>query len=173
MAHRQWFGIATLAAVSLAGCASTIPSPSPTATRPPSPTPSLVVTRGCVASDFKVGNGASGAYQGDAVYSMALLNMSGAGCALNGAPPITLTLESGAQESVALGDAASMAVDIGPGQILQIMVGTPGNCATPGIRHAASSLTVLLPGGSLIDHAVNLDTECGTPSVLIFTAVNR
>ena len=27
MAHRQWFGIATLAAACLAGCASTIPSP--------------------------------------------------------------------------------------------------------------------------------------------------
>ena len=173
MAHRKWFGTGTLAAVVLAGCASTTPAPSPTAKRSPSLTPSPVVTRRCFASDFRVGKGASGAYQGDAVYSVALLNVAGAACTLSGAPPMTLTLQSGAQEPVGLGDSASMAVDIGPGQILQIMVGSPGNCATPNTRQEASSLTVLLPGGSLTDHTVKLDTACGFPSVLIFTAVSR
>ena len=83
-----------------------------------------------------------------------------------------LILQSGAQEPVALADAASMAVDIGPGQILQIMVGTPGSCANLGVARPASSLMVNLLGGSLIDHAVNLDMQCGTPSVLIFTPVD-
>jgi Protein of unknown function (DUF4232) len=169
-------GVLTLGACNIiqAPSASSVQSPSVATLKavPYTPTPSLVVTRGCVASDFKVGNGASGAYQGDAVYSMALLNNSGIACSLNGAPPITLTMQSGAQALVALGDASSMAVDVAPGQILHIMVGAPGSCANPGVAQPASSISVNLPGGSVTDQSVNLDLECGTPTVLIFAAVD-
>lgn len=172
MAHRERIGIVvTLVALSLAGCESTIVDSRPTATMP-SLTPSLV-TRGCLASDFKVGNGASGAYQGDAVWSMALRNVSGVACTLNGAPPMTLTLQSGAQEQVALGDASIYeGIDVGPGQILHIMVGSPGYCTNPTTSSPASSLTVDLPGGRITDNGVNLYVRCGAPSVLIFTPVD-
>src|ERR1700674_3968352 len=151
MAHRETFGIvATVAIFTLASCASTIVPPSATARTSPSPTLPPVVTRGCVASDFKVGNGGSGAYQGDAVYSMVLLNISGIACAVNGAPPITLTLQSGAHEHIALGDPATYeGVDVGPGQILHIMIGSPGSYANPRTPLPATSLTADLPGGSL------------------------
>jgi Protein of unknown function (DUF4232) len=173
VAHRERIGIvATLVALTLAGCESTIVHSKPTATMVLSPTPSLV-TRGCLASDFKVGTGASGAYQGDAVWSMALRNVSGIACTLNEAPRMTLTLQSGAQEPVTLGDASIYeAVDVGPGQILHIMVGSPGNCANPSTSPPASSLTVDLPGGRVIDNGVNLYVRCGAPSVLIFTPVD-
>jgi hypothetical protein len=173
VAHRERVGIvATLVALSLAGCESTIVHSKPTATMPPSPTPSLV-TRGCLASDFKVGNGASGASQGDAVWSMALRNGSGIACTLNGAPPMTLTLQSGVQEQVALGDASIYeGVEVAPGQILHIMVGSPGYCANPSTSPPASGLTVDLPGGRVIDNGVNLYVRCGAPSVLVFTPVD-
>ena len=83
MAHRERFGVvATLAALALASCASAIVPHTPTARTSTALTLPPVVTQGCVASDFKVGNGGSGAYQGDAVYSMVLLNISGIACAV-------------------------------------------------------------------------------------------
>jgi len=133
-------------------------------------TPTVAVTTGCVASDFQLEAGSSGAYQADAVYSMVLLNGSGQACALQGAPPMTLTLESGSHESVSLGAAASEVVDIGPGQLLRIMIGSPGSCPGSGGPKLASGLSAGLPGGSLTDTAISLDVECGVPSVVIFTA---
>jgi hypothetical protein len=173
MAHRESVGIvATLAALSLAGCGPTIVHPMPTATTSPSPTPYLV-TRGCIASNFEVGSGGAGAYQGDAVYSMVLDNISGLACVVSAAPHMTITLQSGVQEQVALGDISTFAgVDVGPGQILHIMIGSPGDCANPSTALPASSLTVNLPGGSLTDKRVNLDVRCGVPTVLIFTPVD-
>lgn len=172
MAHRETFGIvATLALLILAGCASTSVPPNQTARTSISPSPA--VARGCVASDFTVGNGDSGAYQGYAVYSMVLLNISGVACDLNAAPPMTLTLESGAHEHIALGDPAIYeSVDVGSSQILHIMIGSPGSCANPSTSPPAATLTVDLPGGSLVDNRLDLNVLCGAPRVLIFTPVD-
>ena len=172
VAHRKTFGIvATLALLTLASCASTSVPPSRTARTSISPSPA--VARGCVASDFKVGHGGSGAYQGYAVYSMVLLNISGVGCDVNEAPPMTLTLESGAHEHISLGDPAIYeGVDIGSGQILHIMIGSPGSCTNPRTPPPAASLTVDLPGGSVVDNRLNLNVLCGAPRVLIFTPVD-
>jgi hypothetical protein len=139
---------------------------------PPATTPSLAVTRGCLATDFEVGAGATGAYQGEAVYSMVLRNVSGVACSLSGAPAMTLSLQAGAPVPVSLGDAASEGVDVGPGQILHIMIGVPGPCSNPTASQPASSITVSLPEGSLVDKGVSLNLECGPPNVLIFTPVD-
>ena len=172
MGHGETFGIvATLALLTLVSCASTSVPPSRTARTSISPAP--VDARGCVASDFKVGNGSTGAYQGYAVYSMVLLNISGVDCAVNGAPPMTLMLRSGAHEHVALGNPAIYeGVLVGRGQLLHVMVGSPGSCANPNASLPAASLTVDLPGGSLVDNRLNLDVVCGAPRVLIFTPVD-
>ena len=172
MAHRETFGIvATLALLTLASCASTSEPASRTARTSISPSPA--VARGCVAGDFKVGQGGSGAYQGYAVYSMVLLNISGIACDVNAAPPMTLTLEFGRHEHIALGDPAIYeGVDVGSGQILHIMIGSPGSCANPSTSPPAASLTVDLPGGSVVDNRLDLNVLCGAPRVLIFTPVD-
>lgn len=107
------------------------------------------------------------------MYSMVLHNISGLACAVNAPPQMTITLQSGVQEQVAVGNISTyVGVDVGPGQILHIMIGSPGYCANPSNALPASSLTVNLPGGSLTDKRVNLDVRCGVPTVLIFTPVD-
>lgn len=168
MASRRRIGIVgAFAAGCLAACSPADAHPAATPTRSPT------TTTECMAGDFKVGNGGGGAYQGDAVYSMVLLNISGAACVVNAAPSMTVTLQSGAAEQVMLGNPAPYhGVTVGPGQILHVMIGTSAFCSNPSTPQAASSLTVDLPGGSLVDNGAMLNLECGAPNVLIFTPVD-
>ena len=86
---------------------------------------------------------------------------------------MTLTLQSGAHEQVAPGDPATYdGIDVGPGQIIHIVIGTPGYCANPSTTLRAASLTVDLPGGDLVDNRLNSYSVCGVPGVLIFTPVD-
>lgn len=165
MAHPSRHTIVlALTALCLAGCTSGHPSRTEAT--------SARATRECVAGDFKISSGASGAYQGDASYSIVLRNVSGISCALIGAPPMTVSLLSGAEEQVTLGSAAVESLDVGADQVLQVMIGSPGSCTNISPPKPASTLVMRLPGETPIVSAIRLDVQCGAPIVLIFGSFN-
>ena len=136
----------------------------------PSPPPAAVA---CATPTVQLSSHNAGAYHGDAVEDILLANDSAAACYFPGAPAMTVALASGAHQSVSAGGFGSTRLDAQPAQQLHLTIGTPATCSTFGTPQPASSLSVSLPGGGAITvNDLNLDVQCGAPTVLLFDVID-
>lgn len=177
--------VALIAASMLAGC-SQLPnsdnlSPSPSSAQAPipypgKPTPSEplptppAATVACTLADLQV-TGWSGAYLGDVTESVDFTDTSSAACYMAGAPAIQLTLSSGGVEPVALGQFATLTVDVQPGQSALLLFGSSALCATSETLPApATSAIITLTNGDAWTLTEPMYVGCGSPSVVVFGA---
>jgi hypothetical protein len=155
---------------------STLPTPYPGKPSPsnamPATTPAPAAQVACNPSDLKVDALWPGGYQGYATESVEFTNTSTTPCYFASAPSMSLRLTDGSLESASLGQFSSQRVDAQPGQAVLLIIGTPGTCPNVGTRQPVSSMTLTIPGGGEVAvSGLNLDVECGTPTVLIFQAL--
>jgi hypothetical protein len=164
-------GLAALAGTALA---APVPWLAEAAPAPPSASAEVpAATRPCAAADFRGTAGPAGAWHGFATQELRLERLGAGRCRLDAAPAIELESAAGLRQAVELGRAENAAVreslDLGPGDALQVLVGTPGACdATIGPeRRVSTRLRVALPGGgaTLLD-GVHVDTICGAARLL-------
>ena len=138
--------------------------------------PAPPAQRTCTPGDLTVGVGGTGAYQGHATQEYTLTNRGGDACFLPGAPSTTLLFDDGSQQAAALGQFATSRVDLAPGESALVLVGTPGTCAgaDPSRSRVARRLALgLTGGGSMHAQGVDLDVQCGQPSVLLVAAAGQ
>lgn len=141
----------------------TAQSPFPTATATPT------AGAACSAGDLRVSSTFPGGYQGYATETVELVDASAIPCYLPGAPVMQLALESGAAESVSLGQWATHSVAFQPSQGVMLVFGSPSTCATIGSAQPASSLQLTFAaGGTITVSGLELDVQCGSPTLLVF-----
>ncbi|MGA8017174.1 MAG: hypothetical protein WCB85_14805 [Candidatus Dormiibacterota bacterium] len=179
------------AAVVLAGCAAahshltTSAAPRPSTSRPaqastpypgkptpsgPLPTPPPAAMVACTLADLQV-TGWSGGYLGDVTESVDFTDNSSAACNIAGAPTIRLTLSSGGLEPVALGQFATLTVDVQPRQSALLLFGSSALCVAsePPPAPATSAIITLTDGDAWIITGP-MYVGCGAPSVVVFGA---
>ncbi len=138
---------------------------------PSQPTPASSV---CTLADLRNDGVYAGTYQGNGEYNLHLTNTGSASCYFPGAPQMEVTLASGDHMAVSPGEFAAQRVDLQPNQTVQIMFGSPGYCSTfnPQAPLLAQSVQVTFSTGeSMTVNGLQLDVQCGAPTVLLFVAV--
>jgi len=125
----------------------------------------------CHAADLLLSVGAAGAWHTYATQELTLENRGASGCSFDGPPAMTLQLEGQVEAVVSPDTYATTHVNIGPGQSLIILVGTPGACMGGGQPVVGTRILVRLhPDETLTANGVWVNVACGPPRVVQFDA---
>ncbi len=128
----------------------------------------------CIQANLRNDGLYAGVYQGNAVENLHLTNTGSTACYFPGVPQLEVTLASGDRVAVSPAGFAAQRVDLQPDQTVQIMFGSPIQCphANPQKPLVAQSVQVTFStGGSLTVSGLQLDVQCGSPTVLLFEAI--
>ncbi len=138
------------------------------------PTQPPLATIECSAANMRNDGLYAGVYQGHATENLHLTNTGSTACYFPGAPQMEVTLVPGERAAVSPGIFAKQRVDLQPNQIVDIMFGSPLQCpnSDPQKPLFAQSVQVTFPaGGNITVSDLQLDVQCGLPTVLLFQAI--
>jgi len=127
--------------------------------------------RACRAADLQIAAGRAGAFRGMAAQELLLTNRAANACSLAGPPGGAAMLDAGGQRALTTAGTAAHRIDLAPGQVVRVLVGTAATCAGAGHPNVASSLHLALDTGETASvSGVWVNAECGSPQTILFDA---